>query len=155
MSKTFESDEQLLENILSDWEKDSVFDTTMPNDNIKKNQDNHTKYLKILARNKVNLIRAEDEYKDMRGKRIAYYEGTLTKAELDKLGWTPYLGKAPRISAQREDMLATDPLLMEIQKRKKIYETIIEVCEYIMKEINSRHFSVKAYIDWEVRIRSA
>lgn len=155
MAKTFEEDVQSLENILSNWEIDSRFDATTPNDNIKKNQDNHTKYLKILARNKINLIRADDEYKEMRGKRIAYYEGALSKQELDALGWDQYLGKSPKISAQLENLLSSDPFLMEIVKRKKAYETIIEATEYIMKEINSRHFSIKAFIDWEIRIRSA
>jgi hypothetical protein len=152
-NQTYAQDVQTLEKILDEWEKDSVIDQTAPNDSLAKNKSNHAKYLRILARNSINIDKADEDYKEMRRLRLAYYEGTLTQAELAQQGWSQYLAKAPKTSTQRDELLESDPLLVEIMKRKKVYENIVKCCELILKEINSSHYSIKAYMDWELRIR--
>lgn len=153
MAKTLEEDVATLEKILAEWDADSVIDKTAPNESLAANTANHAKYLKTLSRNTLNIDRADEDYKEMRRLRSAYYDGSLSKQELDNQGWTQYLGKSPKISSQREELLDSDPLLLQISKRKKVYENIVKVCELILKEINSRHYSIKAYMDWELRIR--
>lgn len=154
MAKSYEEDVTTLNKLLEEWDKDSVIDRTQPEKSSADNMSHHAKYLRIHARNKLNIEEADQEYKDMKRLRSAHYDGTLLPEELKARGWNVYLGKSPKTITQREELLETDPLLMEILKRKKVYETIVQAAEFILKEINSRHYSIKAYMEWEMKIRN-
>jgi hypothetical protein len=153
MAKTYEDDKKILTDLLDEWERDAVIDKAAPNETCADNSKLHAKYLKILARHSININESEQEYLDMRRLRTAFYEGTLTKAELDSQGWTQYLGKAPKVNAQRDQLLESDPFLMEIKKRQKVYAQIVDTCERILKEIHGREFMIPAFMNWEMRIR--
>src|SRR5687767_13855507 len=153
MAKTYADDRKILDNILSEWEKDSVVDKACPNETAAANSQLHAKYLRILANHTLNIDGAKEEYLDMLRLRTGYYDGALTKEELEKQGWTQYLGKSPKTIHTRKELLDSDPLLMEILKRKKVYEVIVETCQAIIKEIHGREFMIPAYMNWEMKIR--
>jgi hypothetical protein len=154
MATTHEQAKKILDDLLADWVNDSKIDKAMPADAAAENSSLHAKYLKVFANHELNIKEAEREYLKMRRIRLAYYEGTLTEEELKKYGWQQYLGKAPKTASQKEELLNSDPYLMEITKCKEIYEIIVDKCERILKEIHGREFMIPAYMNWEMKIRN-
>jgi hypothetical protein len=155
MAQTFEEDKKVLDQVLEDWKNDSILSKTDPSQSLIDNMAFHAKYLKILSVNALNVKKADDEYRVMRRLRASYYDGSLEQSLLKKYNWEPYLGAKPKISSQKEELLSADEFLIDIEKRRKVYEIIVDNCEKIIKEINSRHYSIKAYMDWERTIRQA
>lgn len=154
MASTIEEDKKVLENLLTEWEKDSKVDKASPNESAAEISSLHAKYLRILSKNTINIHEADKEYKRMRRYRAAYYDGLLDAKTLNHFGWDQYLGKAPRVSSHREELLNHDEYLLQIIARREIYELIVANCEKIIKEINSRHYTIKAFMEWEMRIRN-
>jgi hypothetical protein len=153
-TKQIEDDKKILQEVLESWEKDSLVDKTQPNDTISEIGRLHAKYLRILATHKLNVKHAENEFLDMKRIRSAYYDGALDKSELDKRGWEPYLGKTLKFQGQKESILETDEYLLTILLRKAIYEEIVEVCQFILKELNNRTWSLREFMQWERSIRN-
>ncbi len=156
LEKQIKEDNDILNKILSDWEKDSVVDKTAPNETIAEIGKLHAKYLRTLAQHRLNVKKAERDYKETKQLRSSYYDGTLEESELKKRNWTPYLGKSPKILSQRQDLLDADEYLNAILQRKCIYEEIVSVCESIIQQLNwSRTNQLKEFMAWERTIRNA
>lgn len=152
--KQIAKDSAALDEVLATWQKDSVVDKAQPNEDMANIGSLHAKYLRILSTHKLNCKKAEKDFLEMKRLRAAYYEGTLTEDELKKRGWEQYLGRAPRSSATRDHILETDEYLLTIAQRKVIYEQIVEVCQYILKELNNRTWELREFMQWERTIRN-
>lgn len=154
MSRTLAEDKAVLDKLLDEWANDAKIDKACPNETAAEISSLHAKYLRTLSKNTLNMHEADKEYSTMQKLRAKYYGGELTKDELVKYGWDQYLGKTPRIASQWAEILKTDPLLLEIEQRKKVYELIVQNCEKIIKELGSRHYTIKAFMEWERSIRT-
>jgi hypothetical protein len=154
MARTLDEDKAVLDKLLDEWDQDSKVDKSCPNETAAEISSLHAKYLRTLSKNTLNAQEADKEYLTMKKLRTKYYGGEMTQAELTKLGWEQYLGKSPRVSSQWDDAMKTDPFLLEIEQRKKVYELIVANCEKIIKELGARHYTIKAFMDWERTIRN-
>lgn len=154
MAKTLVEDKKLLQDLLDEWKKDTPVDKAAPNETIAEIGNLHAKYLRILSHHTLNIYEADKEYLTMKRLRVSYYNGSMTEAKLKELNWEPYLERAIKANSLMIEALSTDPFLLEITERKKVYELIVANCEKIIKELQSRHYSVSKFMDWEMKIRN-
>ena len=70
----------------------------------------------------------------------------LDDEDLNKHGWEPF----PYVlKSEITTYLDSDEDINKYKASKAIHEEIVTVCEAILKELHSRTFQLKSFIDWE------
>ena len=136
-----------LKQIDDEWEKDSVIQP----DNLGQESLNipylHNKYYKHLLVLKNVYRREQENYVKMKNLKHNYYNGTLTKEELDEHGWEQY---QEIVSAKKmENLLSIDPDVTRIGNRVALIEDYIVRVQEILKIISTRSYHINNAIDWE------
>ena len=137
-----------LENIMKLWEGDSIIDSTEPGKELLKIPQLHNKYLKILVGHRLAIKRLNFDYAKMRRLKEEYYNGSLSKEELDENGWEPFLLNI-KTKQGVERYLESDQQLIKLLEKKIYHDEAISVCESILQELKSRTFQLRDYIQWE------
>lgn len=135
-----------LDELLEMWKKDSVIDRTEPGRELTNIPQLHSKYLNILSRYRLMSKEAEFKYNKMRKIKWEYYTGKMSKEDLDKYGWEqfPYT-----IKSEIATYLDSDEDLNKYVASKAVYDEIVDVCQSILKELNSRTYQLRDFISWE------
>lgn len=141
-----------LEEIMSQWEKDSVIDSTEPGTEILRIPILHNKYNKYLSLHNLAGKRASFEYDRIKKLKWLYYNGKLDQDELDKLGWEPFRFV---LKSDIQVYIDGDEDLTKLKRKKLYHEETAKFCEYVMKELNSRTYQIKAFMEWERFIQGA
>ena len=94
------------------------------------------------------------EFKFSETKRVKweYYTGKLTKNQLEELGWEPFQFV---LKSDISTYIEGDRDLNRLLAAKAMHEEIVRTCESIMKELHSRTYQLKAFIDYERFIQGA
>ena len=137
-----------LEEILKEWDKDSVIDSTEPGKELLKIPTLHNKYLKILVNHRLAMKRINFEYARLRKIKEEYYNGSLSKEELDEYDWEPFLLNV-KTKMGVEKYLESDKDLIKILEKKIHHDEAVSICESILQELKSRTFQLRDYISWE------
>lgn len=141
-----------LEIIIEQWEKDSDVDSTEPGKEIIRIPLLHNKYNKFLSLHNLSAKKAAIEYDRMKKLKWMYFTGKLDQEELDKLGWEPFRFT---LKSDINVYLDGDDDLNKLKRKKSYHEETAKFCENVMKELNSRTYQLKAYMDWERFIQGA
>ena len=131
---------------MTEWDKDSHIDRTEPGKAMIDIPKLHAKYLNILSRHKLLVKDAEFKYARMRKVKWEYYTGKMGDDDLKKYGWTPF---PYTIKSEISTYMEADEDLNKFVAARMLHEEIVSACEMIMKELHSRTFQLKSYIDWE------
>lgn len=136
-----------LTELLETWKGDSEIDLTNPGRALLDIPKLHSKYLDILSSYREGLRKLEVDLKRLRKVKWEYYMGRLDEETLRSNNWEafPYV----LIKSDVGIYLDGDSDLGRYYNRKAFYEEMIECCISIMKELNSRTYQLKAYIDYE------
>ena len=135
-----------LEELLEMWRKDSVIDRTEPGKELVNIPQLHSKYLNILSRHRLLAKEAEFKYNKMKKIKWEYYTGKLDDAQLKHYGWEPF----PFVlKSDISTYMDSDDDLNKYTASKLMHEEIVEVCQAILKELNSRTFQLRDFIAWE------
>ena len=135
-----------IEKVLESWEKDSVIDQTEPSKELIRIPTLHSKYLNILTKSKLSSKKAQFDFIQLKKKKWEYYTGKLSQDELKEMGWEPF----PFVlKSDLSTYLDSDEDLNKFLASKLMHEEIVEVCQAIMKELNSRTFQLRDFIAWE------
>ena len=141
-----------LETIIEQWEKDSDVDSTEPGKEIIRIPLLHNKYNKFLSLHNLSAKKAAIEYDRMKKLKWMYFTGKLDQEELDKLGWEPFRFT---LKSDINVYLDGDDDLNKLKRKKSYHEESAKFCENVMKELQSRTYQLKAYMDWERFIQGA
>jgi hypothetical protein len=135
-----------LDDLLAMWAKDSEIDRTEPGKALLDIPKLHSKYLNILSNHRLLVREAEFKYNRMRKIKWEYYTGKLDDDELKKHGWEPF----PFVlKSDITTYLESDEDMNRYLAQKLLHEEIVEVCNSILKELNSRTYQLRSFIDWE------
>jgi hypothetical protein len=135
-----------LEDLLEMWRQDSMIDSTEPGKALLDVPKLHSKYLNILSRHRMLSKEAEFKANKMRKLKWEYYTGKLDDDDLKKYGWEPF----PYVlKAELNTYLESDEDINRQLATKLMHDEIVDVCQSIMKELNSRTYQLRAVIDWE------
>lgn len=135
-----------LDELLAEWAKDSDIDRTEPGRALLDIPKLHGKYLNILSR--YRLLAKEAEFKIAKAKRLKweYYTGKLDDDDLKKYGWEPF----PYVlKSDLTTYLESDEDINKYVAQKAMYLEIVDCCESILKELHSRTFQLRSFIEWE------
>jgi hypothetical protein len=106
----------------------------------------HSKYLQILLDYKVRQRNLTLKFQKQRQFKTRYYNGELTKEELDLAELKQYQFKKP-LKSEMETLLDADPELQLIQEQVLYLESLIQSADSIMKDIGNRYFLFKHIIE--------
>lgn len=135
-----------LDDLLAMWAKDSEIDRTEPGKALLDIPKLHSKYLNILSNHRLLIRDCEFKYNRMKKIKWEYYTGKLDENDLKKHGWEPF----PYVlKSDITTYMEADEDMNRYLAQKRLHEEIVEVCNSILKELHSRTFQLKSFIDWE------
>ena len=135
-----------LDELMAEWDKDSQIDRTEPGKALIAIPKLHSKYLRILSNHKLLIKDAEFKYARMKKIKWEYYTGRMDDATLKKHGWDPF----PFVlKSDISTYLDADEDLNKYIASRLLHEEVVSACEMILKELHSRTFQLKSFIDWE------
>lgn len=136
-----------LETLKDEWEKDCQIDRDNLDEASIRTANLHQKYLNILTDYKLRLFKLEKEYLEMKGVRSRYYNGQLTKEELQQYKWQQYQYKTP-LKSELERLLETDDNLLNILDRESYIKICFEYTEEILKSLRERNWQIRNAIEF-------
>jgi hypothetical protein len=89
---------------------------------------------------------AEFKYNRMKKLKWEYYTGKLDDDDLKKYGWEPF---PFTLKSDITTYLDADEDINKYLASKMMHEEVVDVCNAILKELNSRTFQLRSFIDWE------
>ena len=135
-----------LEDLLEEWRKDSDIDRTEPGKALLNIPKLHSKYLNILSKHRLLAKEAEFKYNKWKKLKWEYYTGKLDDDDLEKYGWKPF----PFVlKTDITTYLDSDEDLNKYLAAKAVHDEIVDLCGAILKELNSRTYQIRSFIDWE------
>jgi hypothetical protein len=135
-----------LDDVLKMWTDDSNIDRTEPGKALIDIPKLHSKYLNILSQHRLMVKDAEFKYNRMKKLKWEYYTGKLDDDDLKKYGWEPF---PFTLKSDITTYLDADEDINKYLANKMLNEEVVEVCNAILKELNSRTFQLRSFIDWE------
>jgi hypothetical protein len=135
-----------LDELLEMWKKDSIIDRTEPGKELTNIPQLHSKYLNVLSKHRLLSKEAEFKYNKIRRIKWEYYTGKLSQEELKKYGWDPF---PYTIKSEIATYLDSDEDLNKYLASKLVHDEIVDLCQSILKELNSRTYQLRDYISWE------
>ena len=135
-----------LDDLLAMWTKDSEIDRTEPGKALLDIPKLHSKYLNILSNHRLLIRECEFKYNRMKKIKWEYYTGKMDDEALKKHGWEPF----PYIlKSDITTYMEADEDMNRYLAQKMLHEEIVEVCNSILKELNSRTYQLRSFIDYE------
>ena len=135
-----------IEELLEMWRKDCDIDRTEPGKALLDIPKLHSKYLMILSKHRLLSKEAEFKYNKMKRLKWEYYTGKLDDDQLRQYGWEPF----PYVlKSEITTYLESDEDINKYVAQKILHDEIVDVCQSILKELNSRTFQLRDFIAWE------
>lgn len=138
-----------VEQIIEMWKVDSQIDEMNLDEASRDSANLHSKYLELLTVSKLQKKKLEMEFDTLLKNKWLWYNGKMSKKEMDDLGWNYDPLKGLRVmKGDMEKFYNSDE---DIQKKKaKIdYQKIlIDTLEEIIQNIRWRHTNIKNMIEW-------
>jgi hypothetical protein len=135
--------------IKKSWSEDCEIDETKLDRSSIDTAKLHSKYIGLLIDNKLKITKTKADYDEKRRKRIKYFNGQMTKEELEENGWEQYQYNKP-LKSEMEDLLNGDSELNKYKIRLEYLEAMEYLLESIMSQIKSRDFQIKNIIQWKL-----
>ena len=135
-----------IDNLLEMWRQDSEIDRTEPGKAFLDIPKLHSKYLNILSQHRLLSKQAEFKYNKMKRLKWEYYTGKMDDDQLKKYGWEPF----PYVlKSEITTYLESDEDINKYIASKTMHDEVVDVCQSILKELNSRTFQLRDFIAWE------
>jgi len=135
-----------LDELLEMWRKDCEIDRTEPGKALLDIPKLHSKYLTILSKHR--MLGKDAEFQLNRWKKIKweYYTGKFDDEELKKYGWEPF---PYTLKSDLNTYLDADEDISKYKAKKLLHDEVVDVCTFILKELNSRTYQLRDFITWE------
>ena len=138
-----------LEDVLKMWAEDSPIDDIRLDEASKNTAKLHAKYLEMLSVTKLQLKRRDMEFKVLLKNKWLWYNGKMSKDQIDQLGWEyDALNGLKILKGEMDYYYNADPHIQEAQAKIDYLKTLIETLEEIINNIRWRHSTIKNMIDW-------
>lgn len=136
-----------LKQLQDEWSKDSKINQLDLSNETARVPSLHSKYINLLSSTKRDVLQAEKVYLKLRRIMTKYYQGSLTKEELNEYELEQYQGKKP-LKTELDALLEHDDDMMAA--KMAIEEQVIckEYLESVMKSIHSRTYDMKNVLAW-------
>lgn len=139
-----------LNDILDQWSKDCVLSSNKLDEDSRTTPFLHAKYLSYLSLAKLQLKRAENSQKILLKQKWLYYNGKMSREELEQKGWEP--DPFDGLKVMKGDMdyyYDSDPEIQKSVEKITYYETLINTTKEIVDTLKWRHQTIRNIIDWK------
>lgn len=136
-----------LDELMEEWHNDCKLDSTEPGLELIRISSLHGKYLHILSHHRMLVKKITNEYNKLRLTKFQYYHGELDMEELKERGWEP--NSRIIIKQNIPIYMDADEDLNNIVLKKVIHEEVVEFCTSVVKELNSRVYALRSFIEWK------
>lgn len=138
-----------LDEIIEMWKKDSPIDEMNLDSASQQSAKLHSKYLELLSVNKLQLRKREMEFKVLLKNKWLWYNGKMSKQQMDELGWSYDPTDGLKIlKGEMDYYYDSDPHIQEANARIEYLKTMIDTLQEIMENIKWRHQNIKNMIEW-------
>ena len=139
-----------IDEILKMWQEDAVIDEMKLDDASMQSARLHGKYLELLTINKLQLKKREQELKVLLKDKWLYYNGKMSKDEMDQRGWDydPFNGLTKPLKGEMDHYYESDPDIQRADAQIEYLKTVIDTLKEIMENIKWRHQNIKNIITW-------
>ena len=140
-----------LNDILTMWKKDVIIDDVCLDEETLKSSKLHAKYLELFSMAKLMLKKKEMEYESMRKDKWLYYNGKMTKDDMDSRKWKydPFDGMSKPLKSEMDMYYKTDEDISRINGKIEYQNAIVETLEEIMNNLRWRHTHIKNILDFK------
>ena len=139
------------DDVVAEWKEDSNIDETRLLTELTKTPMLHAKYLEALLSVKRKLINSTSTYNKLKYDRKKYFRGEMSREELVARGWDQYQG-LKMSQTEFNSMSDIDPILNDEWIKLEYWKGLVQGIEFIMKEINNRHWMIRTMIDYNKMI---
>lgn len=141
----------LLDDVIEMWKNDSAIDELNLDTTTVKGAVLHAKYLELFSIAKLQLKRREAELANLKKDKWLYYNGKMTREEMDKKGWPydPFTGMTKPLKSDMEMYYESDADLRKVKAQIEYQKTIVEALDEIMGTLRWRHQAIKNIIEFK------
>lgn len=139
-----------LEAILADWAIDSQIDYAKLDISSVETPKLHAKYLELLTNAKLKLKDLEFKQQVLLKKKFLWYNGKLSREEVEELGWDPDPFNGLKI--MKGDMkyyYDSDPEIQDSERKIVYFKEVIDTLKEIMESVKWRHQTIRNIIQWK------
>jgi len=135
-----------IEQIVSEWNKDSKIDETELGAESAKIPQVHNKYLKYYIGERIQLVKLKGKHKKTHKTLLEYYLGELDREELQELGREQFFKKL--LKNEVNAYIESDDMFIESTIKVAMQEEKVSYLDSIIKSLNNRGFQIKSALDW-------
>jgi len=139
-----------IENVLSEWQNDSVINQSQLDKSSVDTAKLHAKYLQWLSLAKLHLKKAQMNQKTLLKEKWLYYNGKMSQEEIESRGWDydPFDG----LKVMKGDMdyyYDSDKDIQQSEEKITYYKTLVETLQEIVETLRWRHQTIGNIIKWK------
>ena len=136
--------------VLQMWQKDGQIDELKLDDTTIRMAHIHSKYLELLTIAKMTRKKRELEYKTLLKDKWLYYNGKLSKEQIDAFKWEydPFGGLNKPLKGDMNYYYDADTDIQRSQALLEVEKILVETLEEIMSTIRWRHQNIGNIIRW-------
>jgi len=139
-----------LKELLETWAEDAQIDQMSLDKTSRNTPTLHAKYLSLLSDAKLNLKRVESEQKTLLKDKWLYYNGKLSREEIEEKNWEPDPFNGLKVlKGEMDYYYNSDPEIQKSEERIAYFKTVVETLQEIIGNLNWRHQTIKNIIDWK------
>ena len=135
-----------IDELLNMWKEDCIIDRTEPGKALLDIPILHSKYVSILSKYRLLVKENELKFSKMKKLKWEYYTGRLDQETMKEYGWEPFQFT---LKKDIDLYIESDDDLNKLKAQKAMYEEIVDLCIGIIKELNSRTYQLRSFIDYE------
>jgi hypothetical protein len=136
--------------VLEMWQRDGKIDELKLDDTTIRMARVHSKYLELLTVAKMTRKKRELEYKTLLKDKWLYYNGKLSKDQIDIFKWEydPFSGLNKPLKGDMNYYYDADTDIQRAQALLEVEKILVETLEEIMNTIRWRHQNIGNIIKW-------
>jgi hypothetical protein len=136
--------------VLEMWQRDGKIDELKLDDTTIRMARVHSKYLELLTVAKMTRKKRELEYKTLLKDKWLYYNGKLSKDQIDTFKWEydPFGGLNKPLKGDMNYYYDADTDIQRAQALLEVEKILVETLEEIMNTIRWRHQNIGNIIKW-------
>jgi len=137
-----------IEDVLDMWKTDSEIDELKLDEASQQSARLHAKYLEMLSVTRLHLKKKEAEFKVLLKDKFLWYNGKMSKDEMDARGWDyDPLNGLKVLKGDMDRFYDSDSDIQNAQMKIDYLKELVSTLEEIMGNIRWRHQNIKNMIE--------
>lgn len=128
------------------WAEDAKINKTDPDLELLKIPQLHAKYLRLMTEANMSAARAEHTFDALRRAKSDYYNGRMTPDELKAKNLPQFKFI---LKGEVWEYINGDPDIIQAKEKMLLFKEASKVCEGILKELHSRTYQLRSYMEWQ------